>query len=94
MRYADVATSRRKHVVKHELIGLEVEVLEATDLTHRGRKGRVVDETKNTLVIEVSGRELRIPKRGSKLLFKVDGDVLIEGDRLMYRPEDRVKKAR
>jgi ribonuclease P protein subunit POP4 len=80
--------------VKHELIGLDVRVVEATDPGHRGLQGRVVDETRNTLVIEVAGRELRIPKKGSVFLFQLDEEVLIEGNRLLYRPEDRVKKGR
>lgn len=80
--------------MKHELIGLDVKVAEATDPSQRGLQGRVVDETRNTLLIEVGGREFRIPKKGSVFVFHLDEDVLIEGDRLLYRPEDRVKKAR
>jgi ribonuclease P protein subunit POP4 len=80
--------------VKHELIGLEVRVADASDPSHRGLRGRVVDETRNTLVLDVGGRELTIPKRGSVFLFQLDEEVLIEGNRLLYRPEDRVKKAR
>ena len=40
---------------KHELIGLEVEVLHATDPSQAHVRGRVVDETRNTLVLEIQG---------------------------------------
>ena len=40
---------------KHELIGLDVEVLHATDPSQAHVRGRVVDETRNTLVLEIQG---------------------------------------
>lgn len=94
MRSGEVRRSRRKFLVKHELVGLEVQVVAADDPTLRGRRGRVVDETRNTLVLEASGRELTIPKAGSVFQFELEEAVRLPGDRLLYRPEDRVKKAR
>lgn len=78
-----------------EFIGREVEVLAAADPTHRAVRGRIVDETKQLLVIEVSGREKRIPKAGS--LFRIAFEreaVVIPGEEIRYRPEDRVKRVR
>ncbi len=94
MRSGDVGRSRRRFLVKHELIGLKAKVVEAADPSHRGLEGRVVDETRNTLRIEVDTRELTIPKKGSVFAFLVGEEVLIQGERLLYRPEDRTKKAR
>jgi ribonuclease P protein subunit POP4 len=79
---------------KHELIGLQVEVVDAMDPTQAHVRGRVVDETRNTLVVEVQGREKRIPKQGSRFRFDVDGGIEVDGDEIRFRPEDRVKKAR
>ncbi len=79
---------------KHELIGLRVEVLQATDPSQRSLAGTVVDETRNLLVIEAGGVERRIPKQGSRFRFEVQGGVEVEGDEIRFRPEDRVKKAR
>jgi ribonuclease P protein subunit POP4 len=79
---------------KHELIGLDVEVVMATDPTQEHLRGRIVDETRNTLVVEVRGDEKRIPKRGSRFRFDVQGGVEVDGDEIRFRPEDRVKKAR
>ncbi|MDX1534406.1 MAG: ribonuclease P protein subunit [Thermoplasmata archaeon] len=85
---------RRQDLVKHELIGLDVEVVEATDPNQRGVAGRVVDETRNTFLLETDGTEVRIPKAGATFRFDVDEGVIVPGDRLRHRPEDRVKRAR
>ncbi|TLZ94352.1 MAG: ribonuclease P protein subunit [Methanobacteriota archaeon] len=79
---------------KHELIGLEVEVLHATDPTQAHVRGRVVDETRNTLVLEIQGDEKRIPKHGSRFRFEIQGGLEVDGEEIRFRPEDRVKKAR
>lgn len=79
---------------KHELIGLQVRVLRATDPGQSNLSGRVVDETRNMLVLEVGGTEKRIPKHGTLFRFDVHGGSVVEGDDIRYRPEDRIKKAR
>jgi len=79
---------------KRELFGLQVEVVAATDPSQAHVRGRVVDETRNTLVVEAQGREKRIPKRGSRFRFDVQGGLEVEGEEIRFRPEDRVKKAR
>ncbi len=79
---------------KHELIGLQVRVVRATDPGQRDLSGRVVDETRNMLVVEVGGVDKRIPKQGSRFRFDIQGGREVEGDEIRFRPEDRVKKAR
>lgn len=79
---------------KHELIGLQVHVVKASDPSQRDLSGRVVDETRNMLVVEVGGGEKRIPKQGSRFRFDIQGGVEVDGDEIRFRPEDRVKKAR
>jgi ribonuclease P protein subunit POP4 len=79
---------------KHELIGLRVEVLNATDPSQAHIRGLVVDETRNTLIVEIEGAEKRIPKHGSRFRFEIQGGVEVDGEEIQFRPEDRVKKAR
>lgn len=79
---------------KHELIGFQVRVVRATDPGQVQVSGRVVDETRNLLVIEAGGVEKRIPKQGARFRFDVQGGIEVEGDDIRFRPEDRVKKAR
>lgn len=82
-----------KVLVKHEFIGLEVAVVAASDPTQIGVRGRVVDETRNTITIDVNGVEKVVQKRGSVFRFEVDGEVDIGGERILFRPEDRIKRA-
>jgi ribonuclease P protein subunit POP4 len=79
---------------KHELIGREVTIVEATDPGLVGTTGRVVDETKNLLVVAAEGRARKIPKHGTRFRFAVGSGIEIDGDAIRYRPEDRIKKAR
>jgi ribonuclease P protein subunit POP4 len=41
-----------QNLVRHELCGLNVKIEKSTDPTQKGLKGRVIDETYNTLKIE------------------------------------------
>jgi ribonuclease P protein subunit POP4 len=83
------------NIIYHELIGLQAVVIDHTDKTLIGRRGKVVDETMNMLVIDEGGKEIKVPKLGSKIIFKLpDKDVEVCGEMLIGRPEDRVKKYR
>jgi len=81
-------------VRKGELIGLHVEVVEATDTGQTGIKGRVVDETMKMLVIEQEGKEKMVQKKGSIFRFDTRGGVSVKGEEILFRPEERVKRAR
>lgn len=84
----------KKNIYKHELIGLEVKVIDASHKGYTKVKGRVVDETKHMLVIEQDDVEKLVPKKNTTFRFKIDGGVDVDGSKLLYRPEDRTKKAR
>ena len=79
---------------KHELIGLPVLVSASTDPTLVGLRGVVTDETRNTLLVETAKGEKRVPKHGTAFTFEVQGGARVAGDDLLFRPEDRIKKAR
>lgn len=78
----------------HDLIGLRVRVVQARDGGMVGMEGTVVDETRETLVIEEGGRRI-LPKRGNSFEFTLeDGTVtVLDGDAIAFRPEDRIKRA-
>ena len=80
--------------MRHELIGLRVEIVEAKNKAMVGIKGRVVDETRNTLVIEKEdGKEVRIPKDVAVFVFQLKGyKVKVDGRLLIGRPEERLKR--
>lgn len=83
-----------KNLIHHEFIGLEVEISSSKDPTQKNVTGRVVDETRNTILVEKwSGGRVRIPKAISTFTFKLpDGrKVLVDGNVIIGRPEDRLK---
>ncbi len=79
--------------MRMELIGLEAQVL--GDGPYAGIAGIVVDETRNTFLIEGEGRERMVPKKGVEFQFVHRGQsAVIRGSEIMHRPEDRIKKIR
>jgi len=82
-----------RNLIRHELIGLSVKVVESTNKFQVGIKGTVVDETKNTITIETDKGLKKVQKKGSKFIFEIpDGKkVKVNGDKIAVRPEERVK---
>ncbi|MBS7619471.1 ribonuclease P protein subunit [Candidatus Bathyarchaeota archaeon] len=82
-----------ENIILHELIGLESLVMTSSNPTCKV-KGIVVDETKNTLIIEQDDVRKRIIKQDSFFRFKLPNGTMIEidGSAIIGRPEDRVKK--
>lgn len=86
-----------RNVAKGELIGRLVTVVASGHPPLEGLDGLVVDETKNTFLVETgTGREVRVPKRGQRFRFRADEGVTFEldGHLLAYAPQDRTKKSR
>lgn len=85
----------KSNILRHELIGLEVEVLDAGHEGYKRINGKVKNETRNMLVILQDGEEKMVPKKNTVFGFKLNNDLVrVDGNRIMYRPGDRVKKAR
>lgn len=83
---------RTTRTIRHELLGLQAEVIESANKSMVGIRGRVVDETMKMLTIESGGRERKIPKDTCILRFSMpDGSkVEVDGKTLVARPEDRI----
>lgn len=82
------------NILHHELIGLESLVSASLNPNTKGIKGVVIDETKNTLIIEQNKARKRIIKQDSVFIFKLPDETMVEidGSALIGRPEDRMKK--
>ncbi len=78
-----------KNFLRREFIGLPVRVIEATDKSLIGLEGEIIDETKNMLIIESKGKVKKIAKDIAK--FEINGKV-VDGKKIKYRPEDRIRK--
>jgi len=84
-----------KNIFRHEIIGLKVKIAESPHKDFKGLTGKIIDETKNTLKLELKdGREVTIPKDVAIFHFQLpDGQrVEINGQILVGRPEERIKK--
>lgn len=81
---------------RHELIGLHVAVESDQCVEYSRITGRVVDETKNMLIVFDDHRKRRIPKGVVTFRFTLpdNSTCLVEGKTIIGRPEDRVKKFR
>lgn len=78
-----------KNILRHELIGLECEVVKAGNPSSIGIRGTIKDETMKTLVV----KDKRIAKAGSVFRVALAGQKIdIDGNFLVARPEDRIKK--
>jgi len=79
----------RENLHRHELIGLEVEVTGRSGLS--GLTGKIVDETRNTFLVESKDGVKTVPKKGNHFRFpKYETD--LDGEQILARPEDRIKK--
>lgn len=82
-----------KSLIRHELIGLRVEITNSTNSFHKRIKGLVVDETKNLLIIETESGTKKIQKKGTEFMFTLPDSkkVKVNGNVIEKRPEERVK---
>lgn len=82
-----------KNILLHEFIGLECKVIASRNKNHLGIKGRIIDETKNLIIIETKKGIKKISKKGAIFRLKLDNCVVeIHGDDIIARPEDRLKR--
>ncbi|MHC1631362.1 MAG: ribonuclease P protein component 1 [Methanotrichaceae archaeon] len=83
-----------ENIFRHELIGLPVEVAESTNLCLAGISGKVVDETRNMLLIETRKGTKHIFKSHTCFVFTLPQRrrVNVEGSVLVSRPENRIYK--
>ena len=82
-------TENNIHV--HEMIGLESEIIQATNSQIVGLTGIIVDETKNMLMINTENGIKKIPKDSTTWKFSINNtEKQIEGSTLMKRPHERL----
>ena len=93
--HAPMITITPQNILRHELVGLEVEITHSLHGDLKGINGHVVNETRNTLTIEDGkGIEKIIPKGSATFKFTLPDGVTLEikGEIIVSRPEDRIKK--
>ena len=81
-------------LARHELIGLEIVWRPAPTPASIGLSGKVVDETRNTFLIETARGIKRIAKSNTSLIFTLpDGQrARVKASVLISQPENRISK--
>ena len=81
------------NIAMFEFIGLYAEIINSSNKSLIGLKGKITDETKNTFTFEINGKEKKIMKNQVMLKISLNGKFIeIDGKDLVGRPEDRIKK--
>ncbi len=80
-------------LAKEEFIGRNVSIIKCTDPSWIGREGIITDETKNTFTLKINEEYKIIGKKNSEFKFEIKGnDVILNGTKINFKPEDRIKK--
>jgi len=86
----------RRHDNPHgrELLGLDVEVTSHTDPGLVGRTGRIVNETRETILVSGPSGRFQVAKRPAAftVISPVGVSRSLQGSKLAFRSQDRVKK--
>ncbi|MCW3998549.1 MAG: ribonuclease P protein component 1 [Candidatus Bathyarchaeota archaeon] len=82
------------NILKQEFIGTKSTISKSSHADYIGLSGKVIDETKNTFSILHKNKVKRLVKNSAIFRFKFcDGTIVeIDGNLLVGRPEDRLKK--
>ncbi len=82
----------KKKVYPYELIGEEIEIISSKNKNNLGLCGKIIDESKTTLKLEIKSKEKSITLIKNNLMFKLSrSGKIIEGISLLKRPEERLK---
>jgi ribonuclease P protein subunit POP4 len=81
------------NITKNEFIGLDLRILKSHNKQLIGMSGRIIDETRNTLMLRQGSKIIRIPKDIVRLNMSIPFGKMIEvdGRSIVARPEDRIK---
>jgi ribonuclease P protein subunit POP4 len=81
-----------QNVLRHELMGLPVEVVRSTGTTFRGVRGVIAGETRNMLAIRTERGIKHIPKMTCTFRLALPGGsvVDVDGSALVSQPEKRI----
>jgi RNase P/RNase MRP subunit p29 len=71
------------------VIGEDLTVIESSDPGKVGRKGRVLLETANTLLIDSGGSVVRVEKSGASFLLQQEG-LIVTGKEIAGRLQSRL----
>ena len=81
------------NALKDEFIGRDMVIIDSSNKSYVGIKGRVMDETHHSFVVMAGNSLKRIMKSNLTFTIKRDDKTFtIQGKNIELRPEDRIKK--
>ena len=82
-----------KEILKEEIIGHTMQVVEADNEALIGLEGEIVDETKNTFKIQTKDGKKTVLKSQIKFtITRKNQTIKIDGKKICFRSEERIKK--
>ncbi|HVN65317.1 MAG TPA: ribonuclease P protein component 1 [Methanomicrobiales archaeon] len=84
----------KENILRHELLGLTVEVVQAANPAQQGIAGRIMDETRNMLVIGTPRGTKKVEKAHATFRLMLPGGTVVDvsGIALVSQPEKRISK--
>ncbi|MDD5087103.1 MAG: ribonuclease P protein subunit [Candidatus Nanoarchaeia archaeon] len=83
----------KKKLAKSELIGLNIKVIRSDNPFNEGVNGKIIDETKNMIVIETEKQQKKLIKDQCVFEFMLNNEkITIQGKSINKKPEDRIKQ--
>jgi len=81
-------------LLQQEFVGIDAKVVKSSNPSQKGISGKIIKETRNTLVILHKDTEKTVVKDNAVFHFRMpDGTVVeIDGKVIVGRPENRLKK--
>ena len=81
-------------LVRHELVGIDVRVVSASNPDSIGIEGEVVTETTRTLGIKTGGQVSHVPKESATFEWTLPSGEVVRtaGERLIARPARRTEQ--
>jgi ribonuclease P protein subunit POP4 len=80
------------NILRHELIGLNVEIASSLNPLNNGINGKVVDESQQTITIRTNKGDKKVLKSISNFIFNSKNNLFkVKGLKIIKRPWERVK---
>lgn len=80
-----------ENISQHELIGLDTEIAQSSNIQTIGLKGKVVDETKFMFVLRTENGIKKFPKENTIWRFSLNNDkIILNGSMLTKRSHERI----
>lgn len=80
-----------ENIVLHELIGLNTEITQSSNIQSIGLKGKVVDETKSMFVLRTENGIKKFPKENTIWRFSFENnEITLNGNVLKKRSYERM----